>query len=807
MRPRIIYSSSPKQSITHVFQFIEPVYMRRPRELPCHIATPYIKYLLLSVFFVFLIFNFFSSTFAFLDAEGKYQFLGEPYSQLFQRMKYGQSLGKYSVPEWRSHNILYDELKIQIKELTVSANAFSRSGYEQLADFFANEIENTNLFVRCKLGEIDYRFQQCDLAVRDLAKAPEDERRYWQFSGEVQKLNQDIRNLSRFVGAQYTGFQKLLKKYRRYAPTRDLSAKGRDLAIVDKLLLARDSFARIDLTPQFLELSMLYSTLRTRNFSKLAFQHRQHHDFPPKHSAGSLDKKGNDSSAPEFALLESKFDAEMLMIISSDVFRYWVHPDNLVQVKVMLLQNLDLVATDDESESTRTIYLDTDSLDFAQNLGEPAQIRQICRGELFSRPTLLVPVGGLRHTTALELGNEQFEALKRGDFHAHCVASPSKISAQFALGWVCSQKATPKAEVCVHRTRFRSDDGVFASIDTSPLIQGDCSLEPRLCAFPYSILEIRTKRDVAWLDRLRKSHLLYPVSASFSLYEWALHRTRPEQVVARPGWLDVLDSGAEIRQEPSEAVNKPQGLAKSHSSTSLQFDELARPKPARYWNEFDDGDESVGEGLFFEEIDEELRRARIAANFARPVYQLGETMRRQFNTWFDPARRSLHTSDIGDSDTIISNNSSYTESSSLLRHQRSEPYSPRIASCSNSIASYGSLHSPNLHYGSSNQGLVRKKHDQGLALITFLCFFFSLSMVGLVFLILITEDVIMLPLALRVLLIVFLVIALALALLGYVAFNFRSSQHWSAQATVHVVLLTVVCFGVGGVANISMSRL
>lgn len=722
-------------------------------------------------------------------------------------MKYGQRLGKYSVPEWRSHNILYDELKLQIKELTASANAFTRWGYEQLDDSFATEIENTNLFVRCKLGEIDYRFQQCDLIVRDLAKAPEDERRYWQFSGEVQKLNQDIRNLSRFVGAQYTGFQKLLKKYRRHAPPHELNVKARDLASADKLLLARDSFARVDLTPQFLELSVLYSTLRTRNFKELASHHRHHHDSSPDNSPRGSERRGNGSNIPaELSLVESKFDIEMLTVVSSDVYRYWVHQDNLVQLKVMLLQNMDLVATDDEAESTTTIYLDTNGLQSAQNFGEPAQIRQVCLGKLVSRPTLLVPAGGLRYTAAWPLSDEQFDALKRGDFAAQCVVSPSKVNAQLALGWVSSQRATPKAEVTAHRTRFRSEDGVYASIDTSAVIESDSLLDTKIGAFPYSVLEIRTKRDVPWLDRLRKSHLLYTVSASFSLYEWALLRTRPEQVVARPGWLDVLDSGAEIRQEPSEAANTPQTIAKSRSSVSLQFEEQNQPKPARYWNEFDDGEEFEEDGLFFEEIDEELRRARMAANFARPVYQLGETMRRQFNTWFDPARRS-NTSDSEGSNTLTSNNSVSTEATSLLRHQRSGQYSPRIASRRNSIASYGSLHSPRSHSGPRNEDVVRKKHDQGLALITFLCFFFSLGMVALVFLILITEDVITLPSGLRVSLIVFLVIALALALLGYVAFNFRSSQHWSGQVAVHVVLLTVVCFGVGGVANISMPQL
>jgi len=731
-------------------------------------------------------------------------------------MKYGESLGAHSVPEWQSHNILYDELKHEIKDLTASPSAFTKADYNALLDAFRDEYSGVNLFVSCKISEIEYRFQQCDHMIRALAATPGDDR---DLKREISKLTQDIQNLSRFIGAQFTGFRKLIKKYRRHAPPEQLR-KGRDLEEVSDLLLSKDSFAEVDLTPQFLELSVLYSALRTHQFNEYVKK--------PVKGTSLVDK-----------LID--FDVEMVTAPVSDVHRFWVHPDNLMQVKLRLLQHMDLLAPPElqaelsqrldpslhaglggtghspghgpghapayfaemPEERTKAMYMDTEELQSARNLKEPAQIRQISVGDQRSNPFFLAPMGGNRHPAVMALHESQVADIKnrRYDEFRESLSPPRDLGAQLALAWATSHKVEPIVSLITNCTRFRSSTGdkVWAFLDS------DTTITDSPVNFPYSVLEIRTRTQTAWVDALRDSSLVYPVSASFSLYAWALLTTRPQQVLIRPSWLDVLESGGDIRRDPAVYGSELPMKRKSVANLKLlggrsgrREEETAneeRPPPRRYWNEFDDGDEfQDSTEHFFDEIDAELQRAKVAARLAQPVYKIGEGMRRQFHTWFDGRRGS------SDLETGLSPSSasvrSISSQSTLDHREESGRYSPRLSSRPSSSQNYGSCDNPAKHdvYHS----------DPGLTFYISLLFLSSSVIVGLVFYVLCTEDLSLLSTGFRAFLVLALSLALFLALSGYVIFNFRSGSDWMSQVAVNVALLTIVCFGVGGATNIAI---
>lgn len=709
-------------------------------------------------------------------------------------MKYGQLLRKHSVPEWHAHNILYDSLKYEIKELTACPESFTSARYAQLVDSFSQEIDNANLFVRCKVGEIEYRLQQCDTIVRDLAKQLEDEK-IWLLNREVRKLTLDIQNLSRYVEAQLTGFRKLLKKFRRHAPAL-AKENGDDLSEIDAKLLARDSFASVDLTPQFLELSALYTTLRTRKFAEL--------NLSLRNGAGKHKASPNDSL---------QFDVEMQTADVQDIYRFWVHKDYLVQLKVLLLQHMDLVAPDSEDEAEITLikYLDSKDLQFAKKFSDPAQICKVVVGRKESDPVLLVPSVGLRHTAAATITNEQMQAILSNK--PVSVDSNAHVSAQLALGWVASQGRLRTVCMQTHRTRFRSSgDKVWAAIDSSAkVLVDDAQGTQEIAAFPFQVLEMRVGKNVAWVDALRNSHLVYPVSGSFSLYLWALIQLRPNFVSETPSWLDSLDSGVNIKREPNDVQPAQTKLHNSKSFSSIKFgakDDGSPPQTnrgllnarenedrPRYWNEFDDGEEFTGgDDFFYDGEDEEMHRARVAQLLATPVYQLGESMRRHISTLFD--RRSSESS--LDSDTLSVHSSASDDSSvrNLVgRTAQSGQYSPRIR-----------------HYGATGEvgyfdlksDVQRRRNDHGLSLITSLCFLLSGIVVMLVFTLFMIEDVDILPLKFRLALVMFLAVALVLAVSGYVAYFYRNKSSWHEQVLVHLCFLTIVCLGVGGMANVSL---
>lgn len=743
-------------------------------------------------------------------------------------MKYGQLLRRYSVPEWHAHNILYDILKQDIKNLTATRESFNDEHYSQLVTSFSEEIDNANLFVRCKLGEIEFRLQQCDTLVRDLASRM-DERRVWKLNQEVRKLASDIQNLSRFIEAQFTGFRKLLKKFRRHAPSDKLDA-GQDLRQIDDKLLERGSFATVDLTPQFLELGALYSTIRTRKFEEL----NQSLSLGNKgiYNKGSSSWTESDPSGPTSATEQAlKFDVEMLTAHVRDVHRFWVHADYLVQLKILLLEKMDLVGlkTQDinETEVTKVQYLDTPDLQAARHFSEPAQIRQVGKD---SEHVLLVPSVGLRHTAATALSPEQEQRVLAGDVDKKDLDTETHVSSQLAMGWIASQNVVHALDVSTRRTRFRnSDDKIWAAVDN------DIQVINSSARFPFAVLELRVGNDVDWLNSIRNSHLVHPVSGSFSIYLWALIRRKPRLVTTRPGWLDDLDSGKNIKREPEDAVvttvqKKPLKSSKSYASIKfgiddrryLEGDESRDAESTadndgtgntntegsrgttvgnlsdgpRYWNEFDDGDE-YNEGddhYFYDDEDETLRRARVAERITTPVYQLGETMRRRFNFIFD--RLGPMSSSDSDIDNL-SVNSVTTDDSSVHRVPFEPQYSPR-----NRHHNYGAT--DDVSFFDLKTDAQRRRNDHGLKLITFLCFMISNIVVLLVFILFFIEEVEILPVEMRLALILFLGVALVFSVAGYIAFQFRNESSWKEQVAVNMGLLTVVCFAVGGMANLSL---
>lgn len=819
-------------------------------------------------------------------------------------MKYGERLNSYSVPEWRMNNILYDELKLEIKELTASSASFSNSGYNRLVESFKEELQSVNLFARCKLGEIQYRFKQCWAQINS-PRAGEDS---WQGAKDIHRLNQEIYNLSRFISAQYTGFKKLLKKYRRHAPPNEL-AKGRDLQVIYKMMHDSDSFASVDLTGQFLDLSDLYVQLRrlrkgikpemsngaasaagassndlnndastnasgssSTNTGAKAQANGSKSNGNSETQVNTLSNSKSSSIKPISAKKLLEFDVEMLTSFG-DVYRFWVHNDNLVQLKVLLLQYMDLTCSAEQSGRTTMDCFDNidASVQNSRATREPAHLRttRINTSSISSKTSvqyaskLLIPGSGMRYT-ASQPSVEEVEKLRQGDLEG-VLETTANFDDEPALRWLKNRDSAYSMKLRANCTRFKSSEGVWACIYTNIGIEGT------KLTFPHSVLDIRSQVDhSSWLDTVRDSYLLHPVPVDFSIYAWAVLVTWPQKITERPEWLDVLENGKDIRRVPPLSAikriekkgSKQFSVGSANTSNSINAHASSQPNSQpnsqphslgsgdvpqlaingsnvenspgrsefRYWNEFDDDAEEVADDdhEFLDEIDEELKRARTAARLAQPVYQLGTSMRRKLQNWFERADSATLASSAsstelpfsgldGDATSVTSNGTRGTAESDdevtpLMRRAASGRFSPRIPSHRRSH--YGSNYDSefnsdledrlnNTARGRLHQNAFTRKHsDAALALITFLCFCLSLAIVGLVFTILLTEDLSLLAAGLRLALVLFLLMALSLSLLGYIANNFRSDPGWLSQAAVHTALLCIVCLGVGGIANI-----
>lgn len=441
---------------------------------------------------------------------------------------------------------------------------------------------NTNrykisLFVKSKSGEIERRVRHCESIIdsitkKDALSQQDDKSRQklvFLLKQEILRLTRDLERLSRFVGVQRTGFRKLLKKYKKWSQSTQLS--DRFLPILE----APTSFTNQDFTSVFLELSLLYDILR---------QARTKHQIVMPAPAQYPDNE---------ALC--KFDCQMVTAVSqSEVF--WVHPDNVMQIKVALLRHLELVSDDSvssisnpqsttaEPSQSFAIYLDNaKKFNSIQTRSEPGQVRWVFSpGSSNSTHVLCSPVGGLRHFCLASLSSSQFDFIRRAQFDSLSkeIAAEQHQLSKLALTWVKRRKAVPIANAAFSRSRFRyidpnpsSNSGDQAGADlfsTSPTSNMDVSdlwatLDTNIelskagaksgdqdeTQFPYALLEVRYKGmdKPDWLAELETSHLVYQVDG-FSLYAHSVALFYSNALSRLPSWMEFVEEGVDIRKTP-----------------------------------------------------------------------------------------------------------------------------------------------------------------------------------------------------------------------------------------------------------------
>ncbi|KAF2117714.1 hypothetical protein BDV96DRAFT_400737 [Lophiotrema nucula] len=264
-------------------------------------------------------------------------------------MKYGDTLRQRSIPEWGHYNIDYDYLKDLIKHHTsegtgkaVSIPGQGETTEKAFGDTFFKILraqhERINLFIRSKSGEIERRLEYIHnrlIQLQGQRREGPDGRlaarvieKYAKIDADVTKAGEEIRSLSRFRIAQRTGFHKILKKYKRW--TRDRELEHRFKA---EVLSSPDSFFQADL-----------GTLLDQYIDVLAALRAPLNDE-------SIPIGGAKNTASRLAKTieagtEVDFDVALNTVpLGSQGNRatYWIHPDHIVEVQVLLLQHMRLL--------------------------------------------------------------------------------------------------------------------------------------------------------------------------------------------------------------------------------------------------------------------------------------------------------------------------------------------------------------------------------------------------------------------------------------------------------------------------------
>jgi SPX domain protein involved in polyphosphate accumulation len=544
-------------------------------------------------------------------------------------MKYGAELSKRSIPEWKAYNLDYNEMKTLIRAATTPS-----SNHEQRVDFFFNslakQLDNIELFIKSKSGETNLRLVQCEKIVSAINKTigieennsnnntnmPIPPHLKRKLKVELLQLSTDLQNLTRFIGVQRNGFRKLLKKYRKWLPNAHVSAEQEQLEndMIERFnldLYNPDTYLNRDFSQVFQQLSDLYNFLRDGC-------------HPQVLPAGDVN---------------AKFDSDMILQHTSNSLTFWIHPDNVMETKILLLKNLSIVqssaheASSEQDESStpstqrlsdsyvssamQVTYLD-DSLRSAYlRRAEPGQLRFIAPDAAY----LCAPVGGLRQFCITPVASQQVKSILTTDYSTlqKSIADTSDRTLKMAAAWVATKRARPACKVDSSRIRFKYEakpapdanfnslggTEIWASIDSdiryttanldssSPLNENDAGVE----AFPYSVLQIKWRnleegKKPKWLQDLETSHLVYAVRG-FSFFLHAL-ATGPEATGTRPEWMPLFDNETDIRKTPVRPAVRREKTPPTQTSILLNQGTAqasggygAVPSAPGYWNEFD----------------------------------------------------------------------------------------------------------------------------------------------------------------------------------------------------------------------------
>ena len=192
----------------------------------------------------------------------------------------------------------------------------------------------------------------------------------------VWRIGEDIQALSRFVGVQRLAFQKLLKKYKKWTSSSDLGQRFRR-----EVLDRPTSFTRKDFEPLLTQWAEVLAAVRAPFEAGTKWQPRSpegvagwtgadesnnenplrskpiQSDFPQKPPQNAWNSTSNAKDIHSMCENGSNLDFDTALAViplghTASRAVYWVHPDNLIQAHVILLQHTRLRRTSNTTPSS-----------------------------------------------------------------------------------------------------------------------------------------------------------------------------------------------------------------------------------------------------------------------------------------------------------------------------------------------------------------------------------------------------------------------------------------------------------------------
>jgi SPX domain protein involved in polyphosphate accumulation len=231
-------------------------------------------------------------------------------------MKFGEHLRKQRLPQWRFFYLDYDGLKMVLKEGSSLDVEWTNKDDQQFVDRLIIELDKVHSFHALKLGEIQRRIRSCQRRIQTLSNSPHPAlSEYLSIQNEITDITCEVQELFWYTRMNYTGFLKIVKKHDRYASHAPRLRENFLMALHNRPFYRSEVFSQLTA-----ELARLYDSARFNN-------------------AHAFDTFA--SMTPPSVITPIARQHQPLVYKTT---KYWVHLDNVMDVKTHLLKYMPLIS-------------------------------------------------------------------------------------------------------------------------------------------------------------------------------------------------------------------------------------------------------------------------------------------------------------------------------------------------------------------------------------------------------------------------------------------------------------------------------
>lgn len=518
-------------------------------------------------------------------------------------VKFGEHLKRSLIREYSYYYISYDDLKAELEDSLESNNGvWSEELETQFLESLEVELDKVYTFCKVKHNEVLRRVkeaqEQVSVAVHSLdSNTPVTDLDFQILEEELSDIIADVHDLAKFSRLNYTGFQKIIKKH-------DKNTKF-ILKPVFQVRMNAKPFFKENYDELVVKISQLYDIVRTRG-------------NPVKGDSAAGGKQQN---------------------FVRQTTKYWVHPDNITEVKLIILKHLPVLVFntnkefEKEDSAITSIYYDNEDLDLYYGRlrkDEGAEAHRLRWYGGMGSDTIFVERKTHREDWTGEKSVKARFALKEkyvNDFlHGKYTVeqafakmrregkkSIQEIESLEALATeiqytMLKKKLRPVVRSFYNRTAFQlpGDARVRISLDTELTMVREDNFdgndrtngnwrrmdigvdwpfnqlpEKDVCRFPYAVLEVKLQTQLGqeppeWVRELVGSHLVEPVP-KFSKFIHGVATLLNDKVNLIPFWLPQMDVDIRKPAIPTNINITRPGREDDEEFEDTEDEELAAP--------------------------------------------------------------------------------------------------------------------------------------------------------------------------------------------------------------------------------------